>query len=157
MKKNIKKTIQASVLIVAILSLVLPVVSSSDMKSKEIRNQKEQVSQNQPNLVIDEISGGFGVTVVITNTGDAEAEDVTWTIDLDGEYIITGGYTLPPLPVIPSIPAGESIVIRSIRDRFIFGFGETNIDVTVSTNEGVEINKTVEGFAFGFYIGITEE
>lgn len=144
-------------LLIAVISLILPVVSSADIKSDEIKNQEEQVSQNQPNLVIDEISGGFGVTVVITNTGDAEAKDVTWTIDLDGDYIITGGYTLPPYPVIPSIPAGESIIIRSISDRFIFGFGETNIDVTVTTNEEVEINKRVEGFAFGFYIGITEE
>lgn len=136
--------------------MILPVVSSSDLEDGEIKKQTEQVSQNQPELVIEDVSGGFGVTVVITNVGDAAAEDIFWSIELDGRFILVGGTTSCPV-VIPSLPAGESIVISSWEDRFTFGFGKTNIDVMVRTDGGLEIDKTVEGFAFGFYIGITEE
>ncbi len=129
----------------------MPVAYSADTTN----NKTKENNQPEPDLTIDEISGGFGVTVVITNAGEADANDVTWKIDLDGEYIITGGYTLPPLPVIENIPAGESIVINSWRDRFIVGFGETNINITVECAED-SVQETAKGRAFGFYIGVTE-
>ncbi len=108
------------------------------------------------NLIIEEIKGGFGVTIVIRNTGDDEAKNVTWAIDLDGDYILTGPYTLPPYPVIRSISAGESVAVRSWDNHFIFGFGRTNIDVFVEDESGIQINKTAQAFAIGIYLTVIE-
>lgn len=117
--------------------------------------QNDKIDEN-PNLIIEEIRGGLGVTLVIKNTGDDEAKNVTWVIDLDGDYILTGPYTLPPYPVIRSIYPGESVAVSSYDDRFIFGFGKTNINVFVEDDTGMQINKTAQAFAIGFYIRVIE-
>lgn len=145
-----------SIILVATIVLVAPSVFSTVTEPKENNDEIQTKQEFQPELEIEEISGGFGVTAVVTNTGTEEANEVTWKIDLDGEYIFTGGFTLPPYPVIASIPAGESIVIESWQDRYIFGFGETNIDVTVESAEGAVAEKSVEGRAFGFFIGVNK-
>ncbi len=132
--------------------LVIPVAHSLNTEY----NKTEQLQQSEPELSIDEISGGFGVTIVVTNEGNVEAENVTWIIDLEGDYIFTGGYAIPPYPVIRSISPGETITVNSWQDRFIFGFGDTNINVSIDCENGEGIEKSVKGQAFGFYIGITD-
>ena len=42
----------------------------------------------EPDVVIDSITGGLGVTAVIKNVGDANATDVNWSITIDGGFII---------------------------------------------------------------------
>ncbi len=155
-EKNNGRKLKFGIALFTVLLLVFPAVSSLEIQKNDVNSKPEIETQNQPELVIEEVSGGFGVTVVITNVGDEAANDVFWSIELDGSFILVGGTTSCPV-VIPSLPAGESIVISSWDDQFTFGFGRTNIDVMVRTDEGLEIDKTVEGFAFGFYIGVTEE
>ena len=82
------------------------------------------------------MTGGFGVHAMITNIGDAPAKDLTWEIELEGEYIITNNGPIPPWPVIPELPAGESIIVDSWRNSFIFGFGDVEITISAYCQDG---------------------
>ena len=95
-----------------------------------------------PILSIEKISGGFGVKATISNTGNAAAEDITWTISLGGLVFIgkekSGTIT---------IPAGGEETIKS---GFVFGIGPT----TITVNAGGAA-KTATGFVLGpFVLGV---
>jgi hypothetical protein len=78
-----------------------------------------------PIIVIDSISGGFGVTAVIKNIGDAPSETFNWSITAEGNFL-KGGL---PLTGIGSLPPGASMGIK----RFMAGFGAVLVTVTVDT------------------------
>jgi hypothetical protein len=78
-----------------------------------------------PQIVIDSISGGFGVTAVIKNIGDAPSETFNWSITAEGN-ILKGGV---PLTGTGSLPPGVSMGIK----RFMVGFGAVTVTVTVDT------------------------
>lgn len=86
------------------------------------------------NVVVDSISGGFGVSAQISNLGSADANDVPWTIGIDGGFMLLGKTTEG---IIDVIPAGESVMITT---GFILGIG--NVDITVSAAES---QKTASG------------
>lgn len=95
----------------------------------------EEVGQ-APVITIDSIKGGFGISAVISNVGNAPAEQIPWSIDINGTVFIgsnTNG--------IIDIPMGSSVTVKS---GLIFGFG--NVEVTVTTNEKSQsINMLVLG------------
>ena len=95
----------------------------------------EEVGQ-APVITIDSIKGGFGISAVISNVGNAPAEQIPWSIDINGTVFIgsnTNG--------IIDIPMGSSVAVKS---GLIFGFG--NVEVTVTTNEKSQsINMLVLG------------
>ncbi|RLF30597.1 MAG: hypothetical protein DRN07_08375, partial [Thermoplasmata archaeon] len=78
----------------------------------------------EPLLVIDEISGGFGLSVVIRNTGTEEAYDVKWSAEIDSDGLMLFGTHREG--VISSIAAGESSVITCL----FFGVGPAKATVT---------------------------
>jgi hypothetical protein len=78
-----------------------------------------------PQIVIDSISGGFGVTAVIKNIGDAPSETFNWSMTAEGN-ILKGGL---PLTGAASLPPGLSMGIK----RFMVGFGAVAVTVTVDT------------------------
>jgi hypothetical protein len=83
------------------------------------------VAKPTPQIVIDSISGGFGVTAVIKNIGDAPTENFNWSITIEGPILrgkntITGTVALPP---------GFSMTIQ----RFIVGFGAVTVTVAADT------------------------
>jgi hypothetical protein len=41
-----------------------------------------------PIVVVNDVSGGFGVSAMVSNIGNAAASDITWTIDLDGTVFV---------------------------------------------------------------------
>ena len=91
-------------------------------------------------VIIDKISGGFGVTAALTNIGNADAEDADWSITIDGALVFLGSETSGTI----SIPTEASATIST---GFIFAIGEVTITVTVGPE-----TKTVTGFALGPFI-----
>jgi len=93
------------------------------------------------NLEIGEISGGLlKVKAVIKNTGIGDAEDVDYTINLNGGLIILGKSTSD---IISSITAGGEETVSS---GLIFGIGKSVVTVTAEIPESSatkDVNATV--------------
>jgi PKD repeat protein len=87
----------------------------------------------EPDIVIHSIAGGFGVKAVIKNIGSGDAMYVPWSINLDGDLIFFG---MSKSGII-DIPAHTSVTISN----FVFGFGSSNINVTVGTTIKSTIGK----------------
>lgn len=69
-----------------------------------------------PELIIESINGGMGVTAIIKNIGDVDATEIDWSIDIDDGLIIL---TPKATGTISTIPADQSEEI----DMFVLGFG----------------------------------
>ena len=91
-----------------------------------------------PPLEIEEITGGLGVTVQVSNIGDVEASNVTWSITLDGGVVPVGRVTTG---VLKEIQPGYSAQIRT---GFLLGLGRITITVTADVAE-----KTVSALLLG--------
>jgi hypothetical protein len=78
-----------------------------------------------PNVIVESISGGMGVSAVIKNAGNAAAENFAWSIKTDGTVFVgkekSGTATLQP---------GASTTIKS---GFMLGIGAITITVTADT------------------------
>jgi hypothetical protein len=85
------------------------------------------------------ITGGFGVTVVITNIGTINQTSIPWSITLDGKLIFIGKSKSNTV----NIPQGKEATVKD----FVIGFGKTNIIVTAGNEE-----KTVSGKVFLFFV-----
>jgi hypothetical protein len=104
----------------------------------------------QPELSIEDIAGGFGVSAVIKNTGEGNATDVEWSITLDGGLIILGKETKG---TITTIPAGDEETIKS---GLIFGIGKPTITITAECFEGASDEETASGLVILFFVlGVT--
>ncbi|VVB61476.1 Uncharacterised protein [uncultured archaeon] len=83
------------------------------------------VAAPTPIVVIDSISGGFGVTAVIKNIGDASIDTFNWRMTVEGN-ILGGNKTITG---IAALPPGVSMTIQ----RFMVGFGAVMVTVTADT------------------------
>jgi hypothetical protein len=83
------------------------------------------ITEPTPVIEIGDITGGLlKVTAVIKNTGEADATDVDWSINLNGGLILLGKETTG---TAPTIPAGGQVEVTS---SLILGFGKTTITVS---------------------------
>jgi hypothetical protein len=92
-------------------------------------------------LIVISITGGFGVSVTITNNGTTNLTNVRWSITLDGKMIFIG---TTKSDVIPSLAVSESVTVKD----FVFGFGKTGIAVTAGSAVS---NATGTAFLFFFF------
>ena len=93
-----------------------------------------------PHLEIESISGGFGITAIIVNSGVVDAIDVNWTITLQGLVFFGQQQTGTIAKIMPGFSP-------SISSGFIFGFGSVDITVTAADAE-----KTATGFVLGPFV-----
>jgi hypothetical protein len=89
------------------------------------------------------VAGGFGVSGTITNTGTTDLTHIAWSITLDGSMIFLGKSTTATMA---GITGGSE---KTIKSKFVFGFGKTNIVVSASCDEGVTAELTKTAFVLG--------
>jgi hypothetical protein len=121
------------------------------VKAKDIHDAESEWSEPlqvnitsepvEPELTID-ISGGRGVNIAIENTGTTDAEDIAYSISIEGGILrridenIHGFITL--------LPSGG----RVPRNIAVFGLGRITITVTVSS-DGAYFDESANGFILG--------
>jgi hypothetical protein len=91
-------------------------------------------------LEITGITGGFGVSATIANTGDADATGVDVSLIIDASLMIVGGEVTDNF----DIPAGSSETISS---GFVLGFGPATVTV-----EAGGVVETASGTVLGPFI-----
>jgi len=112
--------------------------------SRSGNNEVYFASMPAPIVTVASLSGGFGVSAVVTNAGTAAATNVPWSIDLVGGTILVGGHSEG---TIPTLSPGAN---EPIKAGFILGIGKT----TITVNAG-GATKTAEGTVLGpFVIGL---
>jgi len=75
-------------------------------------------------LNVESISGGFGVSASVSNTGSVAGEQVSWSIDLSG-LVFLGAETTGTIAILEP---GDTDTISS---GLVFGLGPSTITVTV--------------------------
>ncbi len=88
-------------------------------------------------LNIESVSGGFGLSATVSNVGNAPAEDVEWSIDIDG-LVIIGSHKEGTIDLLE---ADDSATIST---GFILGLGKATI--TIAAGEvSTEASATILG------------
>jgi outer membrane protein assembly factor BamB len=100
---------------------------------------------------VGDIQGGFfGVKLDITNTGDTDVEDISYTM------AVTGGLLgLINKEVNSSITILEAGTTDTIKVSPIFGLGKLHVTATVSYEGITPVTREAEGFILGVYVIIT--
>ncbi len=88
------------------------------------------------------IKGGFGVQVVVKNTGTTDLTDIDWAINLDGKLIFVGK---AKSGTIASLAAGDEVTLKD----FVIGFGKTGIVATVGAEEATASGTVILFFVIG--------
>ena len=103
----------------------------------------------EPLIKIINVSGGlFRVKAVIKNTGEAEATNITWSINLISGYIFRGIKTSGK---IDKLFPGEEVTIKS---KIILGLGRTDITINAKKPDGGLDIKYSNAFVFISFIKI---
>lgn len=95
-----------------------------------------------PIIEIESISGGFGVTAEISNTGNADATDIEWSMNFDGGVFVGSEKS----GTISTLAAGDSITISS---GFILGLGGTEITITAGSSSSSDSGTVLLFFVIG--------
>jgi len=99
------------------------------------------VQISAPELALS-LKGGLGLTLTIENSGDAEANDVEYSITFDGKFIFLPKDGTVQGVIYDNIPPGETVPV----DVFILGFGRTTITATAEIPDVT--TATIEATAF---------
>ena len=141
----------------SLLKSVKSILLSDGYNVVTAKNGKEAVEvfkKESPDLVIESIEGGKGVTVVVANNGNgnASALDVTITVE-GGLLILVGEYDYPE-----TLAAGESAEIS----LSVIGIGlgiftpMPEITVTAECAEGSTAEETAEATVLFFTVTLQE-
>lgn len=122
-------------------------VTDSDGREMVWDETTATIYEPEPHLVIQSLAGGTGVTIVVKNTGDANATSIDVNISIDGGLFIM----LPTLPdQIPSLAPGASEEVNI--PVFGVGFGiltaMPNITIGATCDEGSSDEESAEARIF---------
>ena len=87
-----------------------------------------------------DISGGFGLTATITNSGSVDATNVK------AEYTITSGFMLLPSGGVKTVTVGTISKDGGAGTApcMVFGIGKPVVTVDVTCDEGITASSTYE-------------
>ncbi len=146
MKKERKVilAIAALSIVVMMVTATVPVLGKSKLSNQDTFDFITGAKKADFNdLNVGEISGGIGVTAIITNTGTEEATNTPWSIYFCSGLVFIGGLTEGTI----NVPAGGETTISS---GLVFGFGPGSITATAGG-----ASKIVSCFVLGpFVLGI---
>lgn len=91
------------------------------------------------------VKGGFGISVNVNNTGTANATNVNMTITVAGGLFFFGKNTTIR---IPSINVNQTVPVKAM----VLGFGKTTITISVTCDEGISAERTVNGTIFLVFV-----
>jgi hypothetical protein len=92
-------------------------------------------------LQIPFISGGFGISAQLENSGSENVTNLKWSITVEGNMVFLGGYKEGNIPVIKP---GETYEIKS---GLMLGVGPAEITVNVAG-----VKKTISCFLLGPFV-----
>ncbi len=122
----------------------------SDGVKFDIEVKDDYITVVPASLEIRPVTGGLlRVNSVIRNTGDIPLEDVQWSINLDGGFILLGRETTGSIDVLD---VDESVEISS---KVIAGFGKTTILVNADTSMGIHAQRTNDALVLLIFILVT--
>ncbi|MBN1280548.1 MAG: right-handed parallel beta-helix repeat-containing protein [Candidatus Thermoplasmatota archaeon] len=98
-----------------------------------------------PELVIDSITGGLGITAVIKNNGTVPADLVNWSIAVDGGFLLIGKTTSGQ---VETIAPGETATVKA----FVLGFGLQSTITVTATCVDSSAEKTASGMVLLFFV-----
>jgi hypothetical protein len=110
----------------------------------EPENSTSFTIQKETQSISIAISGGVGVKAIITNTGTTELTNLSWTIHLDGVFVLFGKTTSG---LIPALAPGGSATVKD----FVFGVGKTRIAVDVGSSSANATGTVFLFFVFGIH------
>jgi len=135
-----KKLILILIIFLLIASFVPTVSSNKDINTKKL------IEFQPPELEIEVIKGGLGVTGIISNIGDVVATNVNWSIEITDGIIFLGK---SKQDIIDNIPRNRS---ETVKIPLVFGFGKTTITVTAKPLGGEEVEKSVKAKVIGISV-----
>ncbi|HEC82005.1 MAG TPA: M20/M25/M40 family metallo-hydrolase [Thermoplasmatales archaeon] len=106
-----------------------------------------QVHVKGPKLEIT-LTSGLGVKATIKNTGDKDAADVTWSIQVEGG--ILDNINLSANDVITTLAAGDEIRVET--KKHVIGVGQIKIKVTATAPYTDPAIKNTDGLIIGFIV-----
>jgi hypothetical protein len=96
-----------------------------------------------PIVNVVDISGGFGVSATVENTGTADAENVPWSITIEGGLMLIGAETIGEIPTL-AVDSSEDITTG-----LILGFGQVDITVTAGESQQTASGTVILPFVLG--------
>jgi hypothetical protein len=147
---------QASVLLLITLMLMSSglVVASTPMNSDSTTMTRFSKSSNggAPNLTVESLKGGRGISAILTNTGNASATNITWSIVISGKRIFHGAQSTG---TIANLAPGNTSKIHTT--SLLLGLGKITINATATCTEGATYTELGTGaLLLIFAIGVRE-
>jgi len=97
-------------------------------------------------IQVEVITGGFGIDAIIRNQGIVNLTEITWQISLDGGLVLLGKNAEGTISLLRP---GRT---QTITVPLVFGFGKTEVSVTVNASDGDEDIKTSGARLCGVFV-----
>ncbi|KYK30384.1 MAG: hypothetical protein AYK22_03890 [Thermoplasmatales archaeon SG8-52-3] len=129
--------------IILLIGITIPSVNSY----KNIES-KTQINFITPQIEIEVINGGTGISASIKNIGNEDATDVNWSIEVTKGLILIGKINQGN---IPNIPRNSS---ETVEIPLIVGIGKSIVTVSAEPSGGEKIVKSVKARIIGISVTI---